>query len=146
MARTTFKIDIVAPAAPKVAKDYHDLGERFGNQEGGFERVNRTLEEAHRLHFRRLRGRYVRTGAVRASLTQSNANGAIRTIHANELKFGTRVEHARYLTKSPRDPEGGQIRKGDSGKGRSAVVVFPRRVQREVVRELTDWIMESVGE
>jgi hypothetical protein len=58
------------------------------------------------------------------------------------LRFGTRVPHARYLTKAPKDPENAQIRKGRSGKGRSAVVVMPRELQKAAAESLLDWIME----
>lgn len=41
-------------------------------------------------------GKYVRTGALRASLTSMTAPGAVRTLTPGSLKFGTSIWYAKY--------------------------------------------------
>jgi len=103
------------------------------------------LEFTERRHFGRLRGRYVRTGATRASLTGSGG-GAIRAIRGTTMDFGTTVRHAHFLTKAPRDPNSGQVRKEPPGKGLSAVLVFSRSSQKKVGRMVMDHIVEPFGD
>jgi hypothetical protein len=140
MPRTSFTFMLVPPAEV-VAETYEHVAERFVVARPGFAKAVDILEDAHERFFNRLRGRYVRTGATRASLI-GGAPGSIRALHNDGLRFGTDVPHAHFLTKAPKDPEAGQISKGNSGEGRSAVVIFPRSAKRAVAKELLDWIVE----
>lgn len=54
------------------------------------------LEQGEARLFRRYRGKYVDTGATRASLTQPTANDAIREFHAQQMDFGTAVWYAHF--------------------------------------------------
>ena len=141
MPRTKLWVEFIPPT-DEVAETYHDVAERFQHSKRGFAKMVDILEDAHERHFRRLRGRYVLTGATRASLT-GTAPGAIRLIEDGQLKFGTEVWYAHFLTKAPKDYEGGQIGKDESGKGRSAVVVFPKSTHKQISKALLDWIMEA---
>ena len=132
----------MVPEAARVAEEYAHVAERFVNSAAGFHNLVGILEDAHEMHFAKMKGRYVLTGQVRASLTNESAPGAIRQVHNGELRFGTRVEHARYLTMAPRDAENFQIDKGASGHGRSAVVVDSKKTQRDVAKSLLKWIVE----
>lgn len=89
------------------------------------------LEEGEDLLFAGYHGKYVRTGATKASLTSPAANDAIREAHADELVFGTSVWYARFLTRKvgAKTSRGG--RKHD---GTSAVLRFPKRM-REAIAE-----------
>jgi hypothetical protein len=140
---------ISAPNAFDVADDYRDIGDRFVRAAPGYEKVMSLLEDEHKRFFARLGGRYVRTGATLESLTQRMAPGAVRQLHNDGMRFGTLVPWAHFLTKSPHDPEHGQIMKGrsaESRKGagkRSAVVVFPKPLRREIAKEVLTWAVEG---
>lgn len=67
--------------------------------EPAFKLVAEILEKGEERHFKGLQGRYVRTGALRDSLTQPSANGAIREIHGDQLIFGTSIFYAKFLRK-----------------------------------------------
>lgn len=78
---------------------FHYVAKRMRNARIAFQQVSKIVESGEERHFNSLRGRYVQTGATRDSLTQPNANGALREAHHNELVFGTTIEYAKYLRK-----------------------------------------------
>jgi hypothetical protein len=135
---------IVAIDAPEIAQHYDEVGARAEDAHRAFDDVLTLLEDTHAAHFDKLRGRYVLTGATRASLTQRSAAGAIRQAHAGGALFGTQVEQAHYLTKAPRDPDNGQVEK-HNGKGLSAVLVLSRVTKKRIAEIVTDFIAEPFG-
>jgi len=138
MTRIAFELETNADEA------FDNVAERCLDHPEGYALVADILEQAHERHFARLRGRYILTGETKASLTGTSP-GSIRDIQGTSLKFGTRVRHARFLTKSPKDPEYGQVRKGNKGKGRSAVVVKPRGTDKKVAKAIAGFIAEPFG-
>jgi hypothetical protein len=139
------KIDIDCPDALRVAHDFEQVGERCTDLRRPFREVAELMENVHQRGFARLRGRYVLTGATKASLTGPGA-GAIRNANRDGLVFGTSVWYSHFLTKAPRDANLGQIPKDPPGKGKYAVLFFPDSVQREVPRMLLDYIVDPFGD
>jgi hypothetical protein len=97
---------------------------RMSNAQPAFTQIERILEQGEQRQFDRLHGKYVRTGATRASLTQPSANGAIRQAHADELVFGTNVWYAKFLRK----------------KKKSAVLVLLPKERKQVTQTMLDHI------
>lgn len=140
MADLNFQI--VAINSDVVAKAYYDVAIRCEHNEMAFDEVMKVMEETEREHFAKMKGRYILTRATIESLTQRNGAGAIREAHGDSFAFGSRVEQAHYLTKAPRDVENSQVEKGTSGKGRSAVLVFPELAKTRIADALADFIVE----
>lgn len=69
---------------------------RMVNAQPAWKSIEEILEAGEERIFTRFRGKYVDTGALKESLTQSSANDAIRDAHAFGLDFGTSVWYARY--------------------------------------------------
>jgi hypothetical protein len=69
---------------------------RMRNARPAFELVNELLEQSEKRVFAKLGGKYVDTGALMDSLTQPNANEAIREAHMDGLDFGTSLWYARF--------------------------------------------------
>lgn len=109
----------------KAAADLDGISVRMQNARPAFELVQEILQAGEERHFAGLRGRYVRTGALKASLTQPNANGAIREAHADELVFGTSIYYARFLRR----------------KKKSAVLVLKPIERKAASRTILDFIM-----
>jgi hypothetical protein len=139
------KIDIDCPDAALVARDFEQVGERCTDLHRPFREVADLLESVHQRGFSRLRGRYVLTGATKASLT-GPGSGAVREIDRDSLQFGSSVWYAGFLTKAPKDPNLGQVPKKSPGEGRHAVLFFPRSVQREIPKLLLDHVVEPFGD
>lgn len=97
---------------------------RMRDARPAFEKVARILESGEQRHFNSLKGRYVDTGALKASLTQPNANGAIRKAHRDELEFGTSIFYARFLRR----------------KKKSAVLVLKPIERKAAVATILDFI------
>jgi hypothetical protein len=127
--RQFFEVQVIDAAA--LAQKLYEMGRRAINAKPAFEKVLDIAEAGQRRHFSRLGGRYVDTGALRASLTQPHANGAIREAHADEVEFGTSIYYARFLNKP-----GTSRRK----KGSSAVLVLQPKAKREAGQALMDYI------
>lgn len=106
------------------------IDRRMVNARPAYDEVAGILEEGERRHFGRLRGRYVDTGELMASLTQPNANGAIRDAHADELIFGTEVYYAKYLRKGKK----------------SAVLVLLPKERKTAARTILDYIVHGAVE
>lgn len=116
---------IEAEGADEVADRIAKLSLRFIHLEPIRERVMNIFEQGEERHFNRQKGRYVRTGALRDSLTQPNANGAIREAHGDEFVFGTSIFYARFLRKGRK----------------SAVLVLQPAAKRQASAVLGDHIM-----
>jgi hypothetical protein len=119
--------DLVPVGAEPAEHDLEGIASRMLNAEPAFTEVERILEHGEQRLFTRLRGRYVDTGATKASLTQPTANDAIRQAHANELVFGTRVWYAQFLRK-PRSKK-------------SAVLVLMPTERKAIRQTVLDHIM-----
>lgn len=135
---------MVAVRAEEVANSYDQVGLHVVNLEPAMAKIMGLLIKDEIQHFRKMKGRYVLTGATIASLTQPDAGGAIRAIHGDGLRFGTRVEQAHYLTKSPHDAENQQITK-HNGHGRSAVLVFRKQTVRKASQLILKHSVEPFG-
>lgn len=141
-----FNFEVVAIDAERVSRAYDAVAHNVRDLRPGFDRVMELMEDVHARHFRRLRGRYVLTGATKASLTQPVANGAIREMHFQSASFGTQVEQAHYLTKAPQDPNSGQVPKANRPDLKSAVLVFSRTTKKRVADVLLEHATEGFGD
>jgi hypothetical protein len=144
MAGTFLTVEAIPPVEV-VAKKYDDVADVMKNLTGPFRDVIDLLEETHERAFARLRGRYVRTGATKDSLTGSSA-GAIRDADRDGLQFGTSIWYAHFLTKAPKDPNLGQVPKANKPHLKHAVLVFPKATQKHVADMLIGRIAEPFGE
>jgi hypothetical protein len=112
----------------KTEERTRQVADRMNNAQPAFKDVARILQKGELKHFALLRGKYVRTGATLASLTQETANGAIRKYHGSELLFGTSIPYARYLRKGPR----------------SAVLVLKPKERKASGNAILDYIVHGV--
>lgn len=69
---------------------------RFRNAMPAFQLIQEILESGEKRIFKNLRGKYVDTGDLMASLTQPTADGTIREAHAAGVDFGTDIWYARF--------------------------------------------------
>jgi hypothetical protein len=113
--------------------DLDAISYRMRNAAPAFRDVIPTMERAEMRLFARLRGRYVDTGRLLASLTTSVSPNAIRDVGDDELIFGTSVYYARFL------------RAGKYGKRRgrkSAVLNLLPRERKQVAATILDYILD----
>jgi hypothetical protein len=82
--------------AGKIRNDLMGIADRLLTPGAALEVEFQVLEQAEQLLFDSYGGKYVQTGATKASLTQSEANGAIRRIHADGIEFGTSIWYAKF--------------------------------------------------
>lgn len=142
MARSkSFTISVVD--AQKTSEHYDEVADRLSNAKPAFSDVLDILEEGERRHFARLRGKYVRTGALMASLTQPHANQAIREAHADYLVFGTSVYYAQFQTASRKARATGLVTKQ---KGKSAVLVLQPKAKKAASQAILDYVVEPFGD
>lgn len=113
----------------KTADDLELISDRMRDSRLAFLQVIPVLESGEERHFRSLRGKYVDTGALRDSLTQGTANGAIREAHGDQLIFGTSLHYARFLRK----------------KKKSAVLVLKPTEKKLASELILGHIMRGVG-
>jgi hypothetical protein len=144
MADTFLSVEAVPPVEV-VAKKYDDVADVMKNLTGPFSDVLDLLEETHERAFARLRGRYVRTGATKDSLT-GDGPGSIREADRDGLRFGTSIWYSHFLTKAPKDPNLGQVPKTHKPQLKHAVLVFPKATQKQVADMLVGRIAEPFGE
>lgn len=109
--------------------DLDGIAERMRDAKPAFELVEKILEAGEERHFNSLKGRYVLTGALKESLTNGDANGAIREAHADELEFGTSIYYARFLRR----------------KKKSAVLVLKPLERKASARTIMAFVMGEVG-
>lgn len=122
--------DITPVGFGKAERDMRTIAVRLRNARPAFELVLRLLERGEERLFKRFRGKYVDTGALKASLTQPDANDAIRVAHADELEFGTKLFYAKYLTDKNR---------------KSAVLRLLPKERKEANATILEYIMHGVG-
>lgn len=120
--------DIQALGVEKTIGDLEGIAHRMSDAQPAFEEAMRILERGEQRLFRRLHGKYVRTGATRDSLTQPAANHAIREAHADELVFGTSVWYARFLRNK---------------RGKSAVLVLTPTERKQIGETILDYITDE---
>ena len=138
------KIEIEAVRADEIADEYSDAGDRAAAQQKVWLRISRMLEKLHAAHFGRVRGRYVRTGATKASLT-GHSGGAIREVGPQGLEFGSDVWYAHFLTKAPRDPYDYQVPKTHRPDLLYAVLINPPATQKKIADALGEHIVGDFG-
>jgi hypothetical protein len=123
--------EIQAIGVEQTSRDLEGVTHRMVNAEPAFVEVERILERGEHRLFDRAHGRYVDTGATRESLTQPEANGAIREAHGDQLIFGTRIWYAKFLRKPGR---------GRSGKTKSAILVLAPTERKQARETILDYI------
>jgi hypothetical protein len=116
--------EIQALGTEEASQDLEGVEQRILHAEPAFTEIERILEQGEQRHFNRLHGKYVRTGATRASLTQPSANGAIREAHTDQLIFGTKIWYAKFLRK----------------KKKSAVLVLLPKERKAITQTMLDHI------
>lgn len=121
--------EIQALGTEDASHDLAGVAGRMSNAQPAFTEIERILEAGEQRQFNRLHGKYVRTGATRASLTQPSANGAIRQAHADELIFGTSIWYAKFLRK----------------KKKSAVLVLLPKERKAITQTMLDHITSGDG-
>jgi predicted NACHT family NTPase len=89
-------IEITPMGFEKAGYDLEKIAHRMLNARPAWEIIEEILEKGEERVFDRYHGKYVRTGALKESLTQKDANDAIREAHAEELEFGTKVWYAHF--------------------------------------------------
>lgn len=119
--------DLTAVATGEAVDDLEGISKRMTHLQPVMPTVERTLEAGEARHFAGLGGKYQDTGAVLQSLTQPNANGAIREHHADELVFGTDIYYAKYLRK----------------KKKSAVLVLKPTEKKKAAKLIIEFIVEG---
>ena len=129
--------------AEKTSGNYDEVSRRLRNAKPAFSEVLDILEEGEQRHFARLHGKYVRTGALMASLTQPTANAAIREAHGDGLVFGTSTYYAKFLTKERRSRTTGEVTKQ---KGKSAVLVLQPKAKKAASQVILDFALEPFGD
>lgn len=143
MASVTMEVTVEPPGRQdELAAKLEEVAFRADDWRLPFREIMGLLERDEARHFRSLRGRYVLTGATRASLTQPAANGAIRELHAGSLHFGSSLDTARYLTKSPHDPFNEQVPKPHRPDLLSGVLVFRGVTKKEASRIILEHTAE----
>lgn len=120
----TFEIQPIG--VEETSHDLAGVAQRLVNAEPAFVEVERILERGEQRLFKRLRGKYVDTGATMASLTQPTANHAIRQAHADEVVFGTSVWYARFLRRKSK---------------KSAVLVLQPTERKAAAETILDFVM-----
>jgi hypothetical protein len=119
--------EIQALGTEETEADLAGVSRRMANAAPAFAESARILERGEQRVFDRLHGKYVRTGATKASLTQPAANGAIREVHADALIFGTSIWYARFLRK----------------RKKSAVLVLLPKERKQLTQTMLDYITEG---
>lgn len=100
------------------------LEERILNFEPAFGAFMGILEAGEQRIFDAWNGKYVKTRALLNSLTQPDADGALRRVHHGQADFGTLIPYAVYQ----RD------------QGRSAIMRFDDTEIAEIEAEALSWI------
>lgn len=118
-------ISLEAEGADKAAHELALISHRMIHLEPAKLPIMKVFEAGELRHFNRLRGRYVLTGATKASLTEDSGPDAIRKAHGDEFIFGTSVFYARFLRKGRR----------------SAVLVLQPAAKKAATRILADHVM-----
>ena len=110
-----------------LARRLREVGRNFTEIGITAENTYDAVEEREAALFNALNGRYIRTGATLASLTDRRADRAIREAHGNTIRFGTRVYYVKYLHNPP------------------VVVGWERHTAQQIARASLREIMEPVS-
>ncbi|MEJ7783812.1 MAG: hypothetical protein WKF96_03345 [Solirubrobacteraceae bacterium] len=137
--RQVFEISVVGDG-----DSLEQVAGRLRNAQPAFEDALDILERGEERHFARLRGQYVRSGALKQSLT-GQSPASIREIQNDGAEFGTNLFYAQFQVKRRKAPEAGQVRKRN-GKGKSAVLVLQPKAKKEIVQTLLDYVVEPFGD
>jgi hypothetical protein len=140
MARTRVEITVLDLAETVHAFD--EVAERITNVAPAFDDVFDMLEAGEKELFRSVRPKYVRSGALKASLTQRLAPGAIRKVHHDSAEFGTSIWYAKFLSKSREDMPIGQIRGDRRTYKPSAVLVLQPKTTKRIAELILDYMVE----
>ena len=121
----------------KLAASLAGIVDRAGNLRPVFDLAIERQEQYEETLFES--GKYVRTGALRDSLTNSNAEGAIRNVRAMSVEFGTSIWYGRFQVENPGPvtPAGGLTRKGH----KSAVLKRAPAAAVEVTEAVGEYVM-----
>lgn len=96
-------------------------------------RTFRAAEDAEQSIFDSYGGKYVDTGALKASLTQREAEGALRVLTPGMLLFGTSVWYARF-----------QGTTGQGSHGPPSAIVKASSIEAEIAAlDLKDYILHG---
>ena len=127
-------IKLSASGVSQTTDRYRGIQYRMTHAQHAFVQVQRILEAGERRHFAGLGGKYVRTGATLASLTQPDGINAIRNAHNDELIFGSSVWYAKFLrTGKPTK----------AGRRKSAVLVLKQAERKETNKTLLDYFVNG---
>jgi len=143
----TFDLDIDVIGTRLMGRRLRAVGDRMIQAGPAFAAMVPAMEKGEIKHFASLKGKYVRTGDLKRSLT-GEAPGSIRDVHDDGagLTFGTSIYYAKYLTKSKRDPLAANFKKKGKA-GWSAVLVLRPETRREIREIMHAWIVgdETAG-
>jgi len=129
------QIQVRVEGAEKARHDIEGMARRVNNLAPVMRQIARNLEVREVGKF--AGGKYVRTGATRASLTAPTAPGAVRKVTPTSLRFGTDIPYARFLVENPGPvtPAGGLVRRG-----------HPSAIMAELTPEETEHFTRSAGD
>ena len=113
------------------------IGERMVNQEPVLEAAMQRLEQSEEKFFE---GQYVRTGALRESLT-GDGPGAIRRVTRTGFEFGSSIHYAAFQVENPGPvtPAGGLQRRGHP----SAILKVDEAQAAELAATLGEYVMRG---
>jgi hypothetical protein len=122
------QVSLIATGIEKAEADTRAVGARLLDLQPAYEAIFGAVERGEERRFDELGGKYVDSGDLKASLTQSDALGAIREAHAEYADFGSSIPYAIYQ------------REG----GKSAVGGFDNREKAEAGAIMLHWVMNGV--
>lgn len=128
MAKGFLEFDLIGDE--DVLRRYKGIQERMLDVSPAWRRIEEILQEGERRHFTQLKGRFVDTGRVRASLVGESSD-SIRHLTDEEYTFGTSVFYARFL-------------KGANTK-KSAVLVLKPKERKAARMTMMDHLLGRVG-
>lgn len=112
--------------------------------EPALEAAVKIIEAGEEELFAKLGGKFIRTGALRASLTQSDARGAIRRSHGEYIEVGSSIWYAHFQKKIG-GPSGKP--RGRKRVGKTSLVLKVSKVNRALVRQVVlDYLLAGAEE
>jgi hypothetical protein len=95
-----FGYDIHAFGAEEATEWLADTAARVSDMRGVEKPIDDTLNQEYEQKFREWQGWLVDTGALRESLTDDHALGALREAHLDEVDFGSQIAYARFHSRA----------------------------------------------
>lgn len=128
--------------AEKAQRDFDQVMKRMLNHRTGMRRTIPLLQANESAIFASHGGKYVKTGALRASLTEPKGAGAVRRPARQSLNFGTSIYYARFQREhvGPKTDKGGMKRSG-----RNVVMDIPEPVQNACAEVVMRYIVGGEG-